>query len=59
MSFFILVGTSLQCQHHMFKVELSYRFAAVRHQIIDTNKTDTGIGSIDTLVSVSPITQLL
>jgi len=36
--------------------KVSYRFAAVRHRIIDTNKTDTGIGSIDTLVSVSPIT---
>jgi len=36
--------------------EVSYRFAAVQHRIIDPNKTDTGIGSIDTLVSVSPIT---
>jgi len=37
--------------------EVLYRFAAVLHQIIDTNKTDTGIGSIDTLVLVSPITR--
>jgi len=34
--------------------EVSYRFAAVQHRIIDTNKTDTGIGSIDTLVSYRP-----
>ena len=33
-----------------------YCYAAVQHQIIDTNKLDAGIGSIDTLVSVSPIT---
>ena len=56
MSFFTLLWTSLHCQHHMLTYEVSYCFAAVQHWIIDTNKTGTGIGSIDTLVSVLPIT---
>ena len=47
----------LHHQHHVFKAR--DRFGAVQHRIIDTNKTDTGLGRIDTLVLVLPITSNL